>query len=83
MGGLLGGPKMPPMPKIKPPKMPETPRMPVETDPDIERRAKIRRNATLYFRKTHGELRRGRLAAVPEKTIRASQRANRKGDYNG
>jgi hypothetical protein len=45
MGGLLGGPKMPPMPKIKPPKMPETPRMPVETDPDIERRAKIRRNA--------------------------------------
>lgn len=44
MGGLLGGgPKMPPMPKMKAPKMPETPRMPVETDPAIEKRARMKR----------------------------------------
>jgi len=40
MGGLLSGPKMPPMPKMKTPKLPPTPRMPTETDPKIEERAR-------------------------------------------
>ncbi len=39
MGGMFSGPKMP---KMKPPKMPETPRMRDTTDPDIEKRARMR-----------------------------------------
>lgn len=37
MGGMFKTPAIP-----KPPPLPETPRLPVETDPDIEKRAKRR-----------------------------------------
>lgn len=39
MGGLMGGPKMP---KMKPPKMPDTPRLRGETDPDVEKRSRLK-----------------------------------------
>jgi hypothetical protein len=45
MGGLMGGGSPPPIKMPKPPKLPPTPRMATETDPDIERRARMARNA--------------------------------------
>lgn len=66
MGGLFSTPKIPKPPAIEPP-----PRMPVETDPDLKKRADLRlaqqrkgRRSTILAERTAGSIQKSSLGGA-------------------